>query len=208
MDSGDNQVVAFFLGILGVGLLILKIWLRGRKTITRPDGTVESSDSTQFYTPRQDGSTESVVAAPRKRQFGPTTISFGYIHERHAMVNNLKQKYGSAVRIVHRGRKVEWDVWSGSRNMYTLIYDVPAKCPKCKEAFSIEDFGLVDCPACGLEVAVYFDDVVRKKVVSPTNREPVASPPSERRRAQTSSPEANVSDSDQNPIAERFRKIE
>ena len=162
--------MGFFFGLLGVGLLILKIWLSGRKTtITRPDGsTTDNAGSTEFYTPRQDG-TASVVSVPRKRQIGPTTISFGYINERHATVNSLKQRYGSAVRIVHRGKKSEWDAWSGLRNVYTLIYEVPVKCVKCKESFSVEDFGFVDCPGCGLELAVYFDDTVRKKVIRPAN---------------------------------------
>jgi hypothetical protein len=215
MDSGDSQVVGFFLGILGVGLIILKIWLRGRKTITRPDGTVESARSTEFYTPRQEGPA-SAASAPRKRQIGPTTISFGYISERHAMVNNLKQKYGNAVRIVHRGRKPEWDAWSGSRNMYSLIYEVLAKCPKCKETFSIEDFGFVDCPECGLELAVFFDDVMRKKVVTPANGEALAAPTRQGRASAPhgqsptapSTPEEDAREEPDNPIADRFGKIE
>jgi hypothetical protein len=34
------------------------------------------------------------------------------------MVNNLNQKFGSAVRIIHRGWKMEWDTWRGSVELH------------------------------------------------------------------------------------------
>jgi hypothetical protein len=197
MDSGDNQVVRVFIGLLGVGLIIvLRMWIQGSKTVTRPDGTHKNTE---------DGAA-TAASTPHKRQIGPTTVSFAYINERHAMVNGLKQKYGNAVRIVHRGRRPEWG-WSGSRNVYTLIYEVPAKCPKCKETFSIEDFGFVDCPSCGLELAVGFDEVTRKKVVMPANGEALvaARPP---RPASAPLAEAEAREEPNDPIADRFGKIE
>jgi hypothetical protein len=197
MDSGDSQVVRVVVGLLGLGLIIfLRMWFQGTKTITRPDGTLKNTE----------GGAATEASTPHKRQIGPTTVSFAYINERHAMVNGLKQKYGNAVRIVHRGRKPEWG-WSGSRNLYTLIYEVPAKCPKCKEAFSIEDFGFVDCPGCGLELAVGFDDVTRKKVVMPANSEALAAPRPQR-PASAPLPEADAREETNDPIADRFGKIE
>jgi hypothetical protein len=197
MDSGDSQVVRVFIGLLGVGLIVLKIWFRGRKTVTRPDGTLETAED----------EAATAVSTPRKRQIGPTTVSFAYINQRHAMVNSMKQKYGNAVRIVHRGRKSEWDLLTGFRNLYTLIYEVPAKCPKCKETFSIEDFGFVDCPGCGLELAVGFDDVTQKKMVMPANSEALVAPRPQR-PASAPLAEADAREESNDPIADRFGKIE
>src|SRR5438045_4111552 len=100
--------------------------LLNKTTVTRPDGsTVDASGSAT-----SSGSEQSVR---QKRQLGPTTMSFHFINQRHAVVNDLKQKYGNAVRIVHRGKKSTWDALLGSRTVYTLIFEVPAKCTKCKE---------------------------------------------------------------------------
>lgn len=214
MDEGDKTIVSFLLGLLGIGLIILRIWMKGGTTVTRPDGSTGETGATDFYTPRPDESAGAVLAS-RKRQIGPTTISFSYINQRHAMVNDLKQKYGSAVRIVHRGKKSDWDTWTGLRNVYTLIYEVPAKCPKCKDSFSIEDFGLVDCPSCGTELAVGFDSASRKKLVLPTKVEAVI--PAETHRVRDASLRAEtepksttieITDVGHDRLAERFKKIE
>src|SRR5207248_6176111 len=54
--------------------------------------------------------------------------------------------------------------WSLSRygNIYTLIYEVPVKWPKCKESLGIDDFGAIDCPGCRLELALSFDETMQK----------------------------------------------
>ncbi len=88
----------------------------------------------------------TLCGGPRSASSGPT-LSFHYINDSHRTVNELKQKYGNAYRIVHRGKT--WGSHGallGYGDIYTLILEVPVKCPKFKETFSIDDFGLADCP--------------------------------------------------------------
>lgn len=145
------------LGIIGVVVMIglFLVWanVKSKVTVTRGDGSVdaESSSSTQ-------SGAAAVRKGPPRANVGRSTAEYGFLEGRNNAVLALKQKYGNAVRIVHRGK-----TGYGYSEKWILVTEIPAKCPQCKEAFSVDDWGLLDCPGCGQHLAVVFHE--QKKMV-------------------------------------------
>lgn len=151
-SGSSGEGAALFLSVVGVALIIARFiyWSisKSKVSVTRADGTVETPSSDT--TPARKGPPRALV--------GRSTTEFGFLEDRNSRVFELKQQYGNAVRIVHRGR-----TGFGRDQKHVLVTEIPAKCPKCKEAFSVDTWGLLDCPGCSEHLAVIFKD--QKKMV-------------------------------------------
>lgn len=203
-SSSDAGALAVLVGLLFIVMIVFMAISRSKTTIRRPDGTTTEVPSSTSRSPA--GLVEP--ARPTKRLVGPTTITYPSFQARSAAVQNLKEKYGSAIRIVHRAKLQQRDAW-GRKDVYTLVLEVPVKCPDCGETYAVDDFGLTDCPSCGKELAVYFDEGTRKRKVGVVRDgkiyEPARKTPS---RARGSGPEQVLDASSDPPIEARFSKIE
>ncbi|HET6414314.1 MAG TPA: TFIIB-type zinc ribbon-containing protein [Anaeromyxobacter sp.] len=160
-SSPDAQAAGIVGGILIIVLFIVVAAYRSKTTIKQPDGT-----TTEYgpFSRSSSSSTSSEPPPPKKRLVGPTTMSFPTVAARSNAVEHLKEKYGSAIHFVHRGSVQQRD-WAGLQRVYTLVMEVPVKCPECGETYAVDDFGFTDCPSCGKELAVYFDQATRKRKV-------------------------------------------
>lgn len=135
-------------------------------------------------------------------------MTFPSFPARSAAVQNLKEKYGSAIRIVHRAKLQQRDAW-GRKNVYTLVLEVPVKCPECGETYAVDDFGLTDCPSCGKELAVFFDEGTRRRKVGLVRDGKIHEPAKKTTsRARGPRPEPELEVPSDPPIEARFSKTE
>jgi hypothetical protein len=199
--GADASAIGVIAAIAFVIAMIVMAISRSKTTITRPDGT------TTVLTP-SSSSTGSEPARPQKRMVGPTTMTFPTFQARSAAVQEMKLKYGSAIRFVHRAKLQQRDAW-GLNDVYTLVLEIPVKCPECGETYAVDDFGFTDCPSCGKELAVYFDQGARKRVVGIARDGKVYAPEkkSRSRTRKAAQPEPGVQAGETDSVAGRFGKL-